>query len=91
MNKRNILEYLLDKTDGLDINEQLLEQMEIAKSEIDAARSMFNNVNDSKLIEVAIYSEEVAKKRYEYLLLIAKSRGLSVSHEYVLQKNISGK
>lgn len=91
MNKIKILEYLMKNIDGEDLNYKLVEQMEEAKSEMDAARSMFNNVNDSKLIEVAIFAEEVAKKRYEYLLCLAKARGLSVSHNYILQKNVSEK
>ena len=63
MNKKNIVEYLMYKTDNSDMYEKLLEDMEIAKMEINAARSMFNNVNDDDLIEVAIYSENVARKR----------------------------
>lgn len=88
MDKKNILEYLLDKADALDVNQQLIEDMEIAKKELDAARSMFNNVNDSELIEVAIYSEDVARKRYDYLLSIAKEKGISVGNDYILEKNI---
>ena len=30
------------------------------------------NVNDSKLIEAAIYRQEAAKKRFDYLLSVAK-------------------
>ena len=40
--------------------------------EMEAAEAMFNNVNDSKLIEAAIYRQEAAKKRFDYLLSIAK-------------------
>lgn len=89
MDKKKIFEYILDKADELDINQQLIEDMEIAKMEIDVARSMFNNVNDSTLIEVAIYSEDVARKRYDYLLSIAREKGISVSEDYILQKNVN--
>ena len=91
MNKKKIIEYLINKNEEVDINEGLLQQLEDTKAEIDAARSMFDNVNDSKLIEVAIYAEEVAKKRYDYLLLIAKAKGIKVTDEYVLQRNVSFK
>ena len=89
MDKKKIFEYILDKADNLDVNQQLIEDMEIAKMEIDVARSMFNNVNDSALIEVAIYSEDVARKRYDYLLSIAREKGISVSDDYIFQKNVN--
>lgn len=89
MDRKKIFEYILDKADNLDVNQQLIEDMEIAKMEIDVARSMFNNVNDSALIEVAIYSEDVARKRYDYLLSIAREKGISVSDDYIFQKNVN--
>jgi UPF0288 family protein (methanogenesis marker protein 3) len=88
MNKKNIVEYLIDKTDSPNMYEKLLEDMENAKMEINVARSMFNNVNDDKLIEVAIYSENVARKRYDYLLSIARESGISVGTDYIIEKNV---
>lgn len=88
MNEDNILECLMDKTYNKDGYRQLLRDMEIAKAEIDVARSMFNNVYDDVLIEVAIYSENVARKRYDYLLRIAKSRGVNVGFDYLIEKNL---
>lgn len=88
MNKKNIVEYLMNKADTPDVYAKLLEDMEIAKMEINVARSMFNNVNDDILIEVAIYSENVARKRYDYLLSIARERGISVENRYVVENNV---
>ena len=88
MNKKNIVEYLMYKTDNPDMYEKLLEDMEIAKMEINVARSMFNNVNDDDLIEVAIYSENVARKRYDYLLSIAKEIGIRVGTDYIVEKSV---
>ena len=88
MNKKNIVEYLKDKTDSPNMYEKLLEDMENAKMEINVARSMFNNVNDDKLIEVAIFSENVARKRYDYLLSIARERGISVGVDYIIEKSV---
>jgi hypothetical protein len=88
MNKRNIVECLIERSDNPNIYAKLLEDMEIAKMEINVARSMFNNVNDDRLIEVAIYSENVARKRYDYLLSIARERGISVGIDYIIDKNI---
>ncbi|NFN95526.1 DUF2508 family protein [Clostridium botulinum] len=91
MNKKSVIEYLINRTKDIDVDMELIEQLEDTKSEIYAARSMFDNVNDSKLIEVAIYAEEMAKKRYDYLLLIAKSKGIKVTNDYIFQRNISSK
>ena len=88
MNKKNIVEHLMDKTHNPDMYVKLIEDMEIAKMEINVARSMFNNVNDDKLIEVAIYSENVARKRYDYLLSIAREIGISVGYEYIVEKSV---
>ena len=88
MNKKNIVEYLRYKADSADIYVKLLEDMEFAKMEISVARSMFNNVNDDKLIEVAIYSENVARKRYDYLLAIARELGISVGYDYIIEKSV---
>lgn len=88
MNKRNIVEHLMNRTYNPNVYSKLMEDMEIAKMEISVARSMFNNVNDDKLIEVAIYSENVARKRYDYLLSIAREIGISVGYEYIVEKSV---
>ncbi|MBE6072477.1 MAG: DUF2508 family protein [Clostridium butyricum] len=80
-------EYLLDK-DYMFNSEKLLKDMKIAKMEIDMARNMFNNVEDTALIDIAIYSEDIAKKRYGYLLSIAKKNGISVSKRYIIENNL---
>ncbi|AGX45346.1 YaaL family protein [Clostridium saccharobutylicum] len=88
MNRKKVIEYLANKSDELSVYRKLIEEMEVAKMEINVARSMFNNVNDDALIEVAIYSENVARKRYDYLLSIAKAKGISVDDSYVIEKNV---
>ena len=88
MNKKSIVEYLMNKADDPDMYAKLIEDMEVAKMEINVARSMFNNVNDDKLIEVAIYSENVARKRYDYLLSIAREKGISVGNSYIVENNV---
>lgn len=88
MNRKKILGYLLDNTDSSQFYEKLLDEMEEAKKEINAARSMFDNVSDETLIEVAIYSENVARKRYDYLLSIARSINLNVGYDYIYEKNL---
>lgn len=88
MNRKKILGYLLDNTDSSQFYEKLLDEMEEAKKEINAARSMFDNVSDETLIEVAIYSENVARKRYDYLLSIARAINLRVGYDYIYEKNL---
>lgn len=80
-------EYFLDKDYRFN-SEKLLRYMQIAKMEIDTARNVFNNVNDNELIDIAIYSEDIAKKRYGYLLSIAKKNGIRVSENYLVTNNL---
>lgn len=87
MNKDNIMQYIIHNTDKKIRYKKLLRDMESAKSDIDVARSMFNNVCDDYLIEVAIYTENVARKRYEYLLSVARKKGVKVDYEYIFDKN----
>lgn len=86
MNKNKIIEYFIGMKDDSTEGEKLLMQIEEAKLELDSARYLFDNVQDSKLIEMAIYSEEVAKRRYEYLLRLARDMKLKVSNDYVLDQ-----
>ena len=62
MNRKKILSQLFNSTNSYEIYENLLDEMEEAKKEINAARSMFDNVSDATLIEVTIYSENVASR-----------------------------
>lgn len=78
----------MDNIDNPNVYVKLIEDMEIAKMEINVARSMFNNVNDDKLIEVAIYSENVARRRYDYLLSIAREIGITVGYDYIIEKSV---
>jgi len=88
VNRKKILGYLYNSTNSYELYEKLLDEMEEAKKEISAARSMFDNVSDATLIEVAIYSENVARKRYDYLLSIARYIDLQVGYDYIYEKNL---
>lgn len=88
MNKQNILKYIMGITEYNKEEKELIDSIEQSKIEMDCARSVFENVSDPKLVEVAILAEEAAKKRYEFLLLIAKERGIKVTKEYILDKNL---
>ena len=77
MNKNLIIEFLMGKIDYSKEDQDIIDSIEAAKEEMEVASCMFENVNDPKLIEVAIYTQEAAKKRYEYLLSLAKKREIT--------------
>lgn len=84
MDRINLGKYVINKTDKNKEDIELLQAIHDAIKEIEAARSLFNNVQDSKLIDIAIFSEDVAKKKYDYLISLAKQKGLRVSKDYIL-------
>lgn len=92
MDKNNILGIITSKlnrdkmTDEELENEELLKEVEYTLVEIETARNIFNTVEDPNLIDVAIYSEEIAKRRLAYLISIAKARHLSVTDQYIVDK-----
>lgn len=67
----------MGKIDYSKENQEIIDSIEEAKAEMEVARCMFENVSDSKLIEVAIYTQQAAKTRYEYLLGLAKKRQIT--------------
>lgn len=77
MNKNFILKFLMGKIDYSKEDQDIIDDIEDAKLEMKVASCMFEDVSDPRLIELAIYSQEVAKKRYEYLLNLAKQREIT--------------
>ena len=75
MNIKNELSLILVKYNNDDrISDKVLEEIQESIREMEAAESMFNSVDDPKLIEAAIYREEAAKKKFDYLLSVAKEQ-----------------
>ena len=75
MNIKNVLSLILVKySNDNTISNKVLEEIQDSIIEMEAAESMFNSVNDPKLIEAAIYREEAAKKKFDYLLSVAKEQ-----------------
>ena len=56
------------------ISDKVLKEIQESIKEMQVAESMFNSVDDPNLIEAAIYREEAAKKKFDYLLSIAKQQ-----------------
>ena len=75
MNIKNVLSLILVKYNNDDrSSDKVLEEIQESIREMEAAESMFNSVDDPKLIEAAIYREEAAKKKFDYLLSVAKEQ-----------------
>lgn len=75
MNIKNVLSLISVKYSNDDgISEKVLEEIQESIKEMQTAESMFNSVDDPNLIEAAIYREEAAKKKFDYLLSIAKEQ-----------------
>ena len=73
MDIRKMLSIILTRYNNENkVSIKILNEIQESIMEMEAAEAMFNNVNDSKLIEAAIYRQEAAKKRFDYLLSIAK-------------------
>jgi len=57
---------------------KLVEAVENARREWQAARNLLDNVTDPRLIDYAIFAAGAAEKRYMYLLDEARRQGLRV-------------
>ena len=64
--RRSVRKYKANTT----VHRETIEEMQIAQC-------MFNYVSDPKLIEAAIYREDAAKKKFEYLLSLAKEKQMN--------------
>lgn len=78
MSKRSYKEFLKQRS-------ELLESIKRALCEIEAAESFFQNAEDPKLIEVAIYNKQAALKSYEYLLKEAKALNITLSPKDLIE------
>ena len=78
MNKGKILNFILSRYEYEDtLDDKLLESIRETIEEMQIAQCMFNYVSDPKLIEAAIYREDAAKKKFEYLLSLAKEKQMN--------------
>ena len=69
----------------------LLKAIEQAVEDLNSARIFFENANDPRLVDVAIYQEEAARAKYGYLIYQAKQKGLKAETKYcLLEENQAG-
>ncbi|HCW03880.1 MAG TPA: DUF2508 domain-containing protein [Clostridium sp.] len=66
------------------MEEEIITAIEDAVSQIEFARNFFENACEPKLVDYAIYLEEAAKARYEFLLSEAKRRNIRVRQHNIL-------
>lgn len=72
MSKRNKLNKDKDK-------EKIIKEIKRAQLDVETAEHFFQVVTDPELIDVAIYELEAKKSKYQYLIRIAKEKGVKKS------------
>lgn len=60
-------------------NEKIIKEIKVAQNEIKVAENFFQNVSEMELIDVAIYELEAKKSKYQYLIRMAKEKGVKKS------------
>ncbi|MFD3155311.1 YaaL family protein [Haloimpatiens sp. FM7330] len=85
MNRRKVLNNLFRNVKYTKEERELLESIEDARYEWQIAREYFQQVDDSKLVDYAIYKEEAAKARYVYLLNQAKVKNIKVNTCFMIE------
>ncbi len=68
--------------------EELKIAIEKTRRELLSSRSFFDNVLDPDMIDHAIYALQATEKKYTYLLKDARGKGLQLSINETLRKNI---
>lgn len=77
MDKKTILDFILLRYENDDkVSREILDEIRATVMEMEIAQAMFNSVSDPKLIEAAIYREEAAKRKFEYLISMAKAKNI---------------
>ena len=59
--------------------EKIIKEIGRAQIDVSTAENFFQVVTDPELIDVAIYELEAKKSRYQYLLKVAKEKGIKKS------------
>lgn len=84
MDKKKVVNYLMNRVDYTKEQRQLIEAIEEARQEIQRARDYFDIVKEPKLIDYAIFMEEAAKAKYVFLLEEAKRLEVKIDCSYML-------
>jgi len=90
--KNHIFSFLesFDRNDQeISSDQELLDAIRTARQEWHVAQSYFENVSDQELVDYSIYELEAAKRKYMYLLKLAKKEGL-VNNQVIQEKDNLG-
>ena len=90
MDKSKVIRYLVDRRDYTKEQRDIIEYIEDARVQLRSAMAYFNMVNDSKLIDYAIYMENAARARYTYLLAEARRLEVKVDCSYMIEEGSVG-
>ena len=85
--KKNIKVSIFNKSKCNNYKEdEILQSIRLVKIELDLARHTFENLNDPKLIDMAIYQEQAAISKFEYLISQAKKNGIKIDEKEIYFK-----
>lgn len=65
----------------LDPRTEILQEIDLARNEWEAARAYFEVVIDPNLVDHAIATLDAAEKKYMFLLRRAREEGITVQHQ----------
>ncbi|OPJ54642.1 DUF2508 family protein [Alkalithermobacter paradoxus] len=68
----------------IDEEDQLINELRNAYSDLKSAESFFQSVKDPDLVDYAVFRLEAAKSRYSYFLKKAKESGVKSKSVYSL-------
>ncbi|QJA09834.1 YaaL family protein [Romboutsia sp. CE17] len=69
--------------------EKIINEIKQAQKDIKNAENFFQNVTDIELIDVAIYELEAKRSKYQYLIRIAKEKGIKRSVKETLIESMA--
>jgi len=90
MNRKRIIEIILSQNKYNEEQKEIIKQLEESMIEWEAAKACFQQVNEDKLIDFAIYREDQAKAKYVYFLSQAKSKGVTLDASYMIEELSGG-
>ncbi|MEG1257125.1 DUF2508 family protein [Clostridium sp.] len=86
MNRNKVTEIILSNNKYTPEQKEIIKGIQNSITEIEVARSCFDNVSDKNLIDISIHKEDEAKSRYVYFLAQAKLKGITVNADCMVEE-----
>ncbi|MBZ9632760.1 DUF2508 family protein [Clostridium sp. FP1] len=86
MNRKKIIEIIFSNLKYTQEEKDIIMQLEEAKIQWEIAKKYFAVVDDPKLVDYAIYSEDQCKAKYIYFLLEARRKGVTIDASYMIEE-----